>query len=99
MQQESTAPFANGLAPRYDPSVEAVLVAIKTQGFPGWANLGVEAARMAIGGMAALAGPPEPVKDAIDLEIAGPVGRIPARLYIPEHQDTSGIMIYLHGGG
>jgi acetyl esterase len=54
---------------------------------------------MAIGGMAALAGPPEPVKDATDLEIAGPVGRIPARLYIPEHQDTSGIMIYLHGGG
>jgi acetyl esterase len=54
---------------------------------------------MAIGGMAALAGPPEPVKDAIDLEIAGVAGRIPARLYVPEHQDTSAVMIYLHGGG
>jgi acetyl esterase len=99
VKQQIPAGVAPALAGRYDSSVEAVLDAIKAQGFPGWANLGVDAARMAIGGMTALAGPPEPVRDMDDLEIPGLAGNIPARLYIPEHQQASAILIYLHGGG
>ena len=68
MQEELPAGIAPVGAARYDASVATVLAAVKAQGFPGWALLGVDAARMAIGGIAALAGPPEPVKDAIDLE-------------------------------
>lgn len=67
MQNELPKGVAPVTTRRYDASVEALLAAIKAQGFPGWAPLAVDAARMAIGGMAALAGPPEPVRDAIDL--------------------------------
>jgi acetyl esterase len=41
----------------------------------------------------------EPVAKVEDLEIPGPLGNIPIRIYIPSGEGFFPILVYLHGGG
>lgn len=42
---------------------------------------------------------PEPVGGTTDLEIAGPSGPIPVRIYLPVGEGPSPVLVFLHGGG
>ena len=42
---------------------------------------------------------PEPVGGTTDLEIAGPSGPIPVRVYLPVGEGPSPVLVFLHGGG
>lgn len=44
-------------------------------------------------------GPAEPVAGVRDLEIAGPAGPIPLRLYRPSDDEPLPIVVFFHGGG
>jgi acetyl esterase len=44
-------------------------------------------------------GPGEPVAEVRDLEIPGPGGAVPIRVYRPESDEPPGVVAYLHGGG
>ena len=46
-----------------------------------------------------LCGPGEPVAEVRDIDVPGPGGAIPIRVFRPETEDTPGIVAYLHGGG
>ncbi len=35
----------------------------------------------------------------LDLEFSGPAGKLPARVYIPEHHAPMGVVAWIHGGG
>lgn len=81
-----------------DPEVRALLAAIKSQGFPGWAYLTIEQARAMIASMRPLAGKPEPVAQVQDILIPGSPD-IPARLYVPEGERPVPVVLYFHAGG
>lgn len=49
--------------------------------------------------MAAIAGPPEEAVSAEDRCVPGPAGDIPVRVYRPEGDHQSPIIVYFHGGG
>ena len=42
---------------------------------------------------------PEPVGSTTDLEIAGPDGPVPIRIYLPVGEGPSPVLVFLHGGG
>jgi acetyl esterase len=42
---------------------------------------------------------PEPVGGTTDLEIAGPNGPVPVRIYSPVEEEPSPVLVFLHGGG
>ncbi len=42
---------------------------------------------------------PEPVDGVTDLEIQGPNGPIPLRIYVPDGEGPLPVLVYLHGGG
>jgi acetyl esterase len=46
-----------------------------------------------------MSGPGEPVHEVRDIEIEGPGGPIPVRVYRPEGDPTLPLVVYLHGGG
>ena len=46
-----------------------------------------------------LSGPGEPVAEVRDLELPGPGGAIPVRVFRPEGEPPLGLVVYLHGGG
>jgi acetyl esterase len=81
-----------------DPAAAALLVAIKAQGFPGWAYLTREQGRAMLATMRPLAGEPEPVARVEDLVIPG-TPDIPARLYVPLGDQPLAVVVYFHGGG
>ena len=46
-----------------------------------------------------MAGPGEPVADVRDIELEGPGGPIPVRVYRPDGEGPLPLVVYLHGGG
>jgi acetyl esterase len=46
-----------------------------------------------------LSGPGEPVAEVRDLELPGPGGPVPVRVFRPEGEPPLGLVVYLHGGG
>jgi acetyl esterase len=63
----------------------------------------IAAMRLMVSGAAALGIPSEPVSAARDLDIPGPAGPIPVRLYVPHTQQplpaAAPVLVYYHGGG
>ncbi len=66
---------------------------------PGLHEMSVADARAMFDAMAALAGPPEPVASVTDLEIEGPGGALPLRVYRPSDDDDLPVTIWYHAGG
>ena len=83
-----------------DPEVGILLEAIEAQGAPPLESLPPEEARKAaIEGLQELAGEPEQVARVEDLQIPGPGGAIPLRVYTPEGEGPRPSLVYFHGGG
>ena len=58
-----------------------------------------EEARFVFQDFAALAGPAEAVASFSDLDVPGPAGAIPARLYRASLDAAAPVLVYFHGGG
>ncbi|HEY1118966.1 MAG TPA: alpha/beta hydrolase [Acidimicrobiales bacterium] len=83
-----------------DPQIQTVLDQMEALGFPGLSALPVEHARAALAMMGAgRADGVDEVARIEDLEIPGPAGAIPARLYVPRADGTPPVVVYYHGGG
>ena len=85
---------------KLDPDAAKVLEALAAR--PPLDALPVDEARAAYAaGRAATTAPPTPVEIVRELELPGPAGPIPARLYRPA-PETAGLLpalVYYHGGG
>jgi acetyl esterase len=79
-----------------DPQVQAVLDQLAALGAPPLHTLSVEDARAA---MLMPAGELRAVGSIEDREIAGPAGKIPIRIYIPEGKGPFPVLVFFHGGG
>ena len=66
---------------------------------PALNELPVPDARAMFDAMAALGGPPEPVASVLDLEIPGPGGPLPLRIYRPSDDVDLPVTIWYHAGG
>ncbi len=85
---------------KLDPDAAEVLEALAAR--PPLDSLSADEARATYAaGRAATAGPPTPVEIVRDLELPGPAGPIPARLYRPAPETAGPLpaLVYYHGGG
>ncbi len=82
-----------------DPQARAVLDQMAALGGPALHELSVSEARSQSVDMAAMHGSPESVANIEDLELTGPAGAIPVRLYSPGGDAPLPVFVYFHGGG
>ena len=93
-----------------DPQVKALLEQFQANAaqHPGpstplSAKEKILATRQMMGGYASLGCPFESVSRTEDLDIPGPAGKIPVRLYVPHMEEprpvAAPVLIYFHGGG
>lgn len=85
---------------RLDPKVRWLLGEMKAQNRPPLEDLPpVEARIAAVTGLSLVAGEAMPVARVENLEVPGPLGAIPIRVYTPEGDAPRACMVYYHGGG
>jgi acetyl esterase len=85
---------------RLDPEVRAVLAAMEEQGGPPLESLPPATARELAGeSLKAVSGEPEQVGRVENLQVPGPGGPIPIRVYTPETGGSRPGLVYFHGGG
>ncbi|WP_051342912.1 alpha/beta hydrolase [Pseudonocardia spinosispora] len=85
-----------------DPQVHDVIALCRARGMADFADLSVTEARSAFSGMTALQGDPEPVDTVVELDVPGPAGMLPTRIYRPREAEPEALLpliVYLHGGG
>ncbi|HEX4979949.1 MAG TPA: alpha/beta hydrolase [Acidimicrobiales bacterium] len=83
-----------------DPQIQTVLDQMGSLGFPGLSALPVEQARQVLAMMGAQrAEGVDEVARVDDIEIPGPAGAIPARVYVPSDGAALPVVAYFHGGG
>lgn len=81
-----------------DPIIAAMLAEMAEQNAPALSSLPVDIARQAVKEMVVVEEPT--ATHAIEMvDIEGPLGTIPARLYRPEVDETLPVLVYYHGGG
>jgi acetyl esterase/lipase len=99
-----------GMAHELDPQVKAHLTQMRASAAlqPAAdhalsAKEKIAGLRQRMGSLAALRLPAEPVSRAEDLDISGPAGHIPVRLYVPftkePRPNSAPALVYYHGGG
>ena len=82
------------------PQVEALLKQLEAAPEPAPSSLPpVEARPLARANALRYAAPPEPVAAVRRLDIDGPAGSIPARLYRPAGEGPFPLLLFFHGGG
>jgi acetyl esterase/lipase len=82
------------------PDIQEVLDGLNAAPGPPAHEVPVEEARAAHSAETErLCGPGEPVAEVRDLEIPGPGGDIPLRVFKPHATEPPGVVAYLHGGG
>ena len=81
-----------------DPQAAALLDELATGVSPPSATLSVATGRELLDELFGVE-EPEPVGSATDLEIGGPNGPIPLRIYLPVGEGPSPVLVFLHGGG
>lgn len=84
--------------PRLDPQAAALLEELEAGVSPPSSTLSVEAGRALLDSLFTVE-EPEPVGGTTDLEIQGPSGPIPLRVYLPVGDGPSPVLVFLHGGG
>ena len=82
-----------------DPQIRALLDQMAAMGMPPLSALPVEEGRKALEGLGDLSGPGEEVVGVEDITIPGPAGGIPARVYRPDAERPTPLVVYYHGGG
>jgi acetyl esterase len=81
-----------------DPQAQKLLDMMAEQGGPPLSEMTPEEARALPAIFAQLTGPGPDVSAVRDIEIPGPAGPIPARVYEPV-PEPAGTVVYFHGGG
>ena len=81
-----------------DPQAAALLDDLATGVSPPASTLSVATGRALLDDLFAVE-EPEPVGSTTDLEIGGPNGPIPLRIYLPVGEGPSPVLVFLHGGG
>src|SRR5216684_6517438 len=81
------------------PQAQALLGILAAQRSKPRNEMTPEEARFVFRDFAALAGPPEEVASFCDLEVPGPIGAIPARLYRASLDPAAPVLVFFHGGG
>lgn len=85
---------------KLDPQVEAFLHQMEQQGTPPVHTLTALQARETRNPVfIKLGGPPESVADVKNLDIPGPAGQIPLRIYTPKGTGHFPVLVFFHGGG
>jgi acetyl esterase len=82
-----------------DPECDALLTQVTEMGLPPPETLTVDENRAMIMEFASVAGPPEDVARVADIEVPGPAGPIPVRVYVPLGDVPFPVLVYFHGGG
>ena len=82
-----------------DPQVSALLADFEAQGLPSLSEMNVPQARAVAAGYPAMQGEPQPVGEVRDLEIPGPAGQLPIRVYLPDTPMPRPVLLFFHGGG
>jgi acetyl esterase len=95
---------ADSAEPELHSQVEDLLHELSDAGVPPLYRLSLEDARETYRDLAVPDGEPEPVDQVIDMEIDGPNGSIPIRVYVPESGTDSfdgprPTLTFFHGGG
>ncbi|MEF8862015.1 MAG: alpha/beta hydrolase [Haloarculaceae archaeon] len=81
-----------------DPQAAALLDDLETGVSPPSSTLSVATGRAHLEDLFGVE-EPEPVGSTTDLEIQGPNGPIPLRIYLPVDEGPSPVLVFLHGGG
>jgi acetyl esterase len=81
------------------PQAREVLDKAAALGLPPFPELSPSEARRVYGAYPDFSAPPEPVAGVEDITIAGPGGSLPARIYRPNDDTGTPVLLYLHGGG
>jgi len=81
-----------------DPQAAALLEQLESGISAPSSTLSVESGRRVLEELFAVADP-EPVGEVVDIEIQGPNGPIPLRIYAPEADGPAPVLSFLHGGG
>ena len=81
-----------------DPQASALLERFESGISPPSSTLSVATGRELLEDLFAVRNP-EPVGERIDIEIQGPNGPIPLRLYAPATDGPSPVLVFFHGGG
>jgi len=83
-----------------DHDAEILLRMIQEANRPAFETVGAVAAReLFMAGRKALSPDPMPIAETRDLDIPGPGGAIPARLYRSAKSGTLPVLVFFHGGG
>jgi acetyl esterase len=83
-----------------DPQIETLLQKMAQQGAPPVHTLTAVQARESRNPIfIKLGGPPKAVANVKDVNIPGPAGQIPIRIYTPQGSEPFPILVYFHGGG
>jgi acetyl esterase len=81
------------------PQAREVLDKSAVLGLPSFPELSPSEARRVYDAFPDFSAPPEPVAGVEDITIAGPGAHLPARIYRPDADTGSPMLLYLHGGG
>lgn len=84
--------------PGLDPQADALLTELEAGVSPPSSTLSVATGRALLDDLFSVEDP-EPVGSVTDLEIQGPNGPIPLRIYAPEVDEPVPLLVFFHGGG
>ncbi|WP_336134491.1 alpha/beta hydrolase [Natronomonas amylolytica] len=84
--------------PDLDEQARALLEELEAGVAPPSSTLSVATGRQLLDDLFAVADP-EPVGEVTEIEIQGPNGPIPLRIYSPEGEGPFPVLVFLHGGG
>jgi len=82
-----------------DPQCEALLNQMAEAGGPPPETVSVEENRALIAMIAELSGPVEDLARVEDVNVPGPAGDIPVRVYVPAGDGPFPTVVFFHGGG
>jgi len=83
-----------------DPKAKALLTAIAAAGLPDIGGIPLGLAREQVEkGYARMKIPVKKVGSVLNIDIPGPGGKLPLRIYIPEGKGPYPVMVFFHGGG
>jgi acetyl esterase len=85
-------------APGLDPQAAALLEDLESGVAPPSSTLSVTTGRELLEDLFAVEDP-APVGDVTDLEIQGPNGPVPLRIYVPDGDGPFPLVVFFHGGG
>lgn len=84
--------------PALDPEAKALLDDLAEGISPAASAVSIETGRRLLEQLFAV-DDPEPVETVTDLDIPGPTGDIPVRLFVPDTNASRPVLVYFHGGG